>query len=211
MRRLLPLVLAAVLAVGSVLPAQAYAAGSSDELGLSRDGATWSDDLTEPLFEPGTRWVPGDVRRRSFFARNQSADPARLYVRVVTEEEAEIVEFLRIEVRVASGRWERVTVGETDLERREIAAGAQEPVEIRAGFAANAPNDTMDRSGAMDLYLTLEGNAGPVPPGEDDESGSGVPLLPDTGASALAGLIALAAALIGAGVALIARGRKEPR
>ena len=211
MRRLLPLVLAAVLAVGSVLPPQAYAAGSSDELGLSRDGAAWSDHLTEPLFEPGTRWVPGDVRSRSFLARNQSADPARLYVQVLTEEGAGLFEFLRIEVRVAGGRWEQVTVGETDLERREVAAGAQESVEIRAGFAANAPNDTMDGSGAMDLYLTLEGNAAPGPPGEDDESGSGLPLLPDTGAPALAGLIALAAALIGAGVALIARGRKEPR
>jgi LPXTG-motif cell wall-anchored protein len=104
MRFLVSLLLVLPVLVAAAGPASA---DDSDRLGLSSDGVTWSSWLTEPLFDEGVRWVPGDERIASFFVRNQATDDAQLSIDVLGSTSDELIRTgeLTISARSGSGPW----------------------------------------------------------------------------------------------------------
>lgn len=79
----------AVAAMIGVTTSPAVAAG---ELELSRDGTSWSPDLSEPLFDSNVRWVPGDIRSSSFFVRNLTSQQGRLSMDILDTAATELID-----------------------------------------------------------------------------------------------------------------------
>lgn len=214
-RRLAP-VAAAVAAVAVVVPAAP--AHADDELGLSRDGVSWSADLGAPLFEPGLRLVPGDVETRSFLVRNDGPSAGVLTVNVVAGDPDALLASgsLSVEAQVGGGSWVPVGIGRTRaVTALEVARGARTKVSVRARFAAESTAQQLsDVPFRLRLRLSEDGDVGGVDegaggPGDGGAVGGESEGLPGTGAGVTSGLVWLAAGLVGAGLALIRRGRTD--
>lgn len=200
---------AAVIALGAA-PAHA-----EDEIGLSRDGVTWTPELTAPLFAPDFRFVPGDVEVRSFRVRNDGPSAGVLTVDVIaTDPDALLLsDDFTIEARVASGPWIDVDEGTNRVVTQiKVPEDAQSQVEIRATFDWDSTVQLLEVPFRVRLTLSEDGDVA----GEEEGNGNGnggevggeEDSLPDTGSPVGAGTIWLAAALIGAGLALV-RPRRE--
>ena len=96
--------LRAIVIVAAILLAAAPAI-AADEVGLSSDGVSWGSALSEPLFDPAFRWVPGDRETASFWVRNESSDAALLDVAILGSSVDALMETgdLSVTVAVAGG------------------------------------------------------------------------------------------------------------
>lgn len=211
---------AAAAAVVTLVAAPAHA---DEEIGLSRDGVTWSQELDAPLFDPGFRFVPGDVETRSFQVRNDGPSAGLLTVQVVATDPSALLlaDDFTIEARVAGGAWVDVEAGTTPVRTElQVAQGAQTQVAVRASF--DWESTVQVRSVPFRVVLTLEedGDVGGVDEGNGNGDGDGdgngggdvggeSDGLPATGSAIAPGLFWLAAGLIGGGVALVRRRERE--
>ena len=145
-------------------------------VGLSLDGRTWTRETLTPLFDPGLRWVPGEVRAATFHVRNESsaAVTARVQVRVGPGAAA-LDEDLSVRTRLAGAGW---TPGPRSAPLR-LGAGDVVPVDVEVAFAAASTNDTQGARTPLDVRVTLTGDledpgAQQAPPGELAPTGAGV-------------------------------------
>lgn len=203
-------------AASAVVALAAAPAHADDEIGLSYDGVTWSEELPAGLFEPDFLFVPGDVEVRSFLVRNEGPSDGRLTVDVIASDPDDLLvadDFV-IEARVTGGDWIDVGPGTTtagaDL---AIQQGAQTTVYVRATFDEDSTRQLDRVPFRVRLYMAEDGDVGGVDDGNGNGNGGGGDVggvedaLPDTGSPLGAGTIWLAAGLIGAGLALLRRGR----
>ena len=185
-------------------------ASAADEVGLSLDGQTWTDELRRPLFDPALRWVPGDTEQRSFWVRNQGPSRASMRIRVETKDPGGLLrrDDIRIDARVSGGSWTPLpdAGGAQPLTDQTLAMGDRVRVDLRVAFVAESTNPSELRELPLRFVVRLT-QAGPGG-GKDDDDNSG--FLPDTGAAVERWLLWVAAGLIGSGLALLlARRRRE--
>lgn len=205
-------------AAAAVVALAAAPAHADDEIGLSYDGVTWSEELPAGLFESDFRFVPGDVEVRSFRVRNEGPSAGRLTVDVIASDPDDLLvadDFV-IEARVTGGDWIDVGPGVTNAGADiAIPQGAQTRVYVRAAFDWDSTRQLQRVPFRVRLYMAEDGDVGGVDDGNGNGNGDGgggdvggvEGSLPDTGSPLGAGTIWLAAGLIGAGLALLRRGR----
>lgn len=200
--------LATLGVVGAAAPASA-----DDEIGLSRDGVSWSRQLDAPLFDDAFLWVPGDVEEESFLVRNDGPSDGELAVDVLSDDPDGLLasDAFLLEARVGTGEWVEIDAGTTVLDPTVLGLpqGARSRVTVRGTFLPET-TDHMDDIAPFRVRVTLseEGEVGGEVEGNGDgEVGGTGDALPDTGSPLGAGVIWIAAALIGAGVALVRPGR----
>ncbi len=186
-----------LLAAGYAAPATA--ATPTGQVQVSPDGHTWTGQLDAALFEPSIRWVPGDQRIRSFFVRSRAATDGNLSLSVhTTSADAVLADEVVLEARVAGSHWRPVdAAGQTHLE--SLPAGTSSRIDLRAALPASVTNQARSRRLNLDLAVRLVESG-------DDTGAAGE--LPNTGAPMSPWQLALAAGLLGAGLALIARNRR---
>lgn len=198
------LVAAVVVLLVGLGPASADEPGGV-ELGLSRDGVTWSPTLAEPLFDPGVRWVPGDVRTERFYVRNQATSRGAMTVTVRSVRRDALLETrtLSVAARSGDGEWRAVDgpslvpIVDADL----VASGAAVPVDVRVTMDSDAPNRTMVLG--TDLEFTVQlADARSVPGGSGDGA-SGEDGLGDSGASVAAWMVLVGALAVFGGTTLL--------
>ena len=201
--------LATLGVVGAAAPASA-----DDEIGLSRDGVSWSRQLDAPLFDDGFLWVPGDVEQESFLVRNDGPSDGELAVDVLTDDPDGLLasDAFHLEARIGTGEWVEINEGTTVLEPAvlDVPQGARSRVTVRGTFLPET-TDHMDEIAPFRVRVTLseDGDVGGETEGNGDGGGEvgGEDALPDTGSPLGSGVIWVAAALIGAGIALVRPGR----
>ena len=212
-------------------------AHADDELELSHDGSSWSDDLSGGLFDPSVLCAPGDVRTATFFVRNRSEDTGTVTVdlRGTAVDSLMRTGDLAVAARAGTSRWCSVsTPGDHRIATSHVAAGGQQQVSLRVSFDPRATNvsrvkqlhlaldvrlsRTVDRgdtgAGRCDVQ-TGDGGTSRGSHGDDVDGHGGLEvsddhgLLPDTG-SPLTGLGLLAAAsMLLSGTAFLVRRRRE--
>lgn len=199
-----------VLAAACLAPVLVAGPAHADgELGLSYDGRHWQDRLERPLFDPGVRWVPGDVRTARFYVRNLGSDQGTLAVEVEHAERTgpgalAASGHLHVTARAGGRDWSSLRGDLAHLVDDDLlASGRTVPVEVRVSMDAAAPNRTMVLSSDLGLRVVLRdaraGGAG----------GAGGHQLPDTGTPVPPWLPPVALALLGSGLWLVVRRRGE--
>lgn len=200
----------------AVVALAAAPAHADDEIGLSRDGVTWTETLAAPLFDPGFRFVPGDVETRSFQVRNQGPSAGLLTVQVLAADPSALLsaDDFTIEARVANGPWVDVEAGTTPVRTElPVARNARTQVAIRATFDADSTRQLQQVPFRVLLNLEEDGSVGGIDQGNGNGDGDGDGSvggvedggLPATGSVVAPGLVWLAAGLIGGGLALVRR------
>lgn len=227
---------AASLGFGMLLALASVAspASAADEVGLSADGVTWTDELRAPLFDPAERWVPGDRQRQTFYVRNDGPTAAHLRVQVLAADEDALLgdDRLTLTARVGAGAWQELSAdtGELTLPRERLDRRGVARVDLLADLDWEASNATMTDALPVDLRIRLSEDTGPgSPAGEpgsgpgsgpgsspgsgtgDEQQGAVGGVLPSTGADISHLVVWLAAILVGIGSALVLAGRKERR
>lgn len=177
------------------LPSSAQAA---DEIGLSRDGITWVDELSVPLFESERRWVPGDDETRSVWIRNQGPTGAEVAIEALSLDGDEVLaDDLGLSARVDGGPWQPLGLQRRsqNLAVEPLRVGRSARLDLRVTFDSASVNQTQ----RLALPLTLRITLAEAIPTKDGEAGAGA-LLPGTGASLgwQVLLVALCLALVGA-------------
>ncbi|WP_156368086.1 LPXTG cell wall anchor domain-containing protein [Aeromicrobium sp. Leaf291] len=179
---------ATVVAVTLLAPVGAHAA---DEIGISRDGTSWSSNLDEPLFDPGLRWVPGDTRTSSFFVRNQGPSGSAITIEVRSLDSDELLadDDIHLRARAAEGAWVdlRNEVTSTLLTEKTIEQGAAVRVDVNATFDEASTNQSQVGRLAIAFRVRLA-DAAAGEPGDDldgasPSAGDTVGDLPDTGSA----------------------------
>ena len=199
-------VMALALAIGIVLiggPASA-----ANEIGLSRNGVTFTSSLSGSLFDPAFVWVPGDVESETFYVRNQGGDTARLTVDILGKQVSELIESGDLHVTATSGSQAKTISSAGDhrlLTVPDVQADQIVPVKVTVAFDEASTNETQLLSSDLAFRINLKQTSAVL--GEDDGDDDGNGLLPDTGASTPLWLAGLAAICIGTGAALISRRR----
>ncbi len=234
MRRSLGSLVALTIFLFCLVPSTAQAAG---EVGLSWDGRSWSEQLSQPMFDPAARWVPGDVGIKAFHVRNQAESGAILTIAVLARDEDGLLrdEDIRLSARVGTEDW-------VDLERTEenfrlnsdaLPAGESRKVEVNAAFDFASPNRSQNKQLALMFIVTLTdaqaSPGGPADPGKVEPTAPGAPgqveptgpgtpgddsdgpkgPLPNAGAPAVGWVIVAGGVAIGAGLRLITRRKRE--
>lgn len=202
-------------------------AKAAGELGLSWDGDSWSGQLSEPLFDPAVRWVPGDVGTKTFHVRNQAESGAILTIAVVTHDIDGLLrqEDIKLSARAGAADW--VDLAGTDknfrLNSDALPVGESRKVEVRALFDPASPNRSQRQQLTLTFRVTLsdekaspevpkapgdvdEKPAGPGDSVDDDESSG---LLPNAGAPPVGWFVVAAGVAIGAGLTLLKRRERE--
>lgn len=146
-----------VLALSPVLQSPASATSSWPKLMLSRTGTHWSTDLTTPMFGPARRWVPGDDQTRTFYARNQSGEDARLRVSFLVHDPTAWLGTGRLRMSVrTNGTWTRLRFsGRTGVVHMLARRGQVVPVHVRIRLLSDAGNQSMGRSMGFDVSVRL--------------------------------------------------------
>lgn len=201
-----------VLAIGLVLLGSAPAS-AADEIGLSRDGVTFSPELPGTLFDPAFTWVPGDAESETFHVRNQGNATARLTVDILGEQVSELIASGDLHVTATSGGQSQ-TVSDADEHRLltipNVEVDEIVPVTVTVAFDEASTNETQLLSSDLNFRVNLQQTSAVLGEGEEADDGNGNGLLPDTGAQTPLWLAALAAICIGSGAALISRRRTQP-
>ncbi|RCK68727.1 hypothetical protein DT076_14160 [Desertihabitans brevis] len=178
--RALVLVGAALLLASTTVPAAA-----DPRIGLSSDGRSFRQTLAEPLFDPRTRWVPGDVRSETLWVRNDAGGVADLAVALDAPELAGPVGSgdLVVTGRAAGASVRAVTTDAVLAEVDGLAPGDEVAVEIEVELVAGAGEDVMRLSRPLGFTVTLTDDAA-VSDGQqgggDDHAAPG-PARPDGG------------------------------
>ena len=147
--------LAGLVVVGA--PAQAAPTRRWPDLVVSHRGHIWSEHLVRPIFSPATHWVPGDVRTRTFYARNQSGEDARLSVAVRVADRTAWLRrgALRMYLQV-DGRWKRIVFSRTTgVGRMVVRKGEVVPVRVRIRLLPRAGAADARRSMRFTVTLRL--------------------------------------------------------
>ena len=122
----------AILSLGS---SSAYAA---DEIGLSRDGVTWTPTLPGGLFDGAFRWVPGDSETESFYVRNQGPSDAVMVIEARSADSDELLsnDDIELRARVDGGTWAELENGATgrSLSQQRIGEDDVVHVDVKATF-----------------------------------------------------------------------------
>lgn len=207
--------LATLAVVGVAAPASA-----DDEIGLSRDGVSWTRQLDAPLFDAGFLWVPGDVEEASFLVRNDGPSDGELAVDVLAEDPDGLLasDAFLLEARIGTGEWVEVAAGTTIVEPAilDVPQGERSRITVRGTFLPET-TEHMDEVAPFRVRVTLseDGDVGGEDENEGEDNGDGEvggqDGLPDTGSPLGAGVIWVAAALIGAGIALVRPARDRRR
>ncbi|MDO9380341.1 MAG: hypothetical protein Q7T56_15965 [Nocardioidaceae bacterium] len=175
---------AAAVLVGGVLiigmtGGQAHA---EDRLGLSRDGQTWGPSIVGPLFDASVRWVPGDSRTSTFYARNQSTDGAELTVDLAGAAGDPLVSNGDLQVTAqADGGAPLPVDGDGDrrlLEVDRLAQGEAVQVSVTARLRPEATNQTQVDQVRLRFRVTLTEDV-PVEGGGGSLPGGGEPAIPE--------------------------------
>jgi hypothetical protein len=184
----------------------APAAHAGGELAVSADGVHWRDNLTNGLFDPSLRWVPGDDRTESFWVRNRADDRGRMTIAVHAIDPDRLVADgdLLLAARVDGRAWQPLTNRVGDVRLAGLPAGTTARVDVRAQFQAAADNTTQQTAVPLTFGVTLSEAAAAD---HDAPGGQTTGELPDTGAPVLGRWLGLAAAAIGAGLVLLRRSR----
>lgn len=219
------------------VPGAAVADDPAPGFSVSSDGVTWSTDVAVPLFDAAVRWVPGDERTSTFYVRDDS--PYDASVRILAQDASTrrltATGAVVLSARASGGAWQRLTVGAESgpINAVKVGSGQTSRIDIRAVFDPTTTNLTQGEDATLsfvvrlsdarvDLGDTIGDDPGPGTgtgtgtgsPGDDGGQGGGTGgsggSLPGTGAPDLRLPVALAALLIGAGVALVRR-RPEVR
>lgn len=208
MIRLVTVMAAALLLSGAVIGA----ASADDELAVSRDGQTWSDHLPGSLFDPTSRWVPGDTRTEAFFVRNRAKDRGDLRIEARSTDPDRLLRDgdVVVRVRIEDGPWQQLATDHSlAVDDQTLGAGDRAKITVRASFDPTATNHTQHSSLSLDFRVTLsDATAGGDGDGDDDEGGG---LLPDTGTEIAGWMVVLAAIAVGTGTALMRRSSRERR
>lgn len=140
-----------------VTQSPATAAKSWPKLVLSRDGRAWSTDIERPLFGSRVRWVPGDDQVRTFYARNQSGEDARLRVSLSMDDPSSWLGDGRLRMGVlVNGEWRRIQFnGTAGVAHMLIRRGEVVPVRVRVRFAPESGAQTMDRTLRFSMNVRL--------------------------------------------------------
>ena len=197
--------LALLLAFGLVLVG-APPASAADEIGLSRNGVTFSASLSDSLFDPAFIWVPGDIESETFYVRNQGDATARLTMDILGEQVSDLIASGDLHVTASSGS-KSATVSDAGTHRLLTIPGVDTdeivPITVTVAFDEASTNETQLLSSDLKFRINLKQTSAVL--GEEEDDGNG--LLPDTGAQSPLWLAALAAISIGSGAALISRRR----
>ena len=181
-------------------------ASAADEIGLSRNGTTFSSSLPGSLFDPAFIWVPGDVESETFYVRNQGEGTARLTVDILGQQASDLIESGDLHVTASSGS-KSATVSDAGTHRLLTIPGVDTdeivPITVTVAFDEASTNETQLLSSDLKFRINLKQTSAVL--GEEEDDGNG--LLPDTGAQSPLWLAALAAISIGSGAALISRRR----
>ncbi|GIG26866.1 hypothetical protein [Cellulomonas denverensis] len=194
----------AALAVVLLLAPSASAANPGEEVGLSRDGVTWSPDLTTDLFDPAMVWVPGDDEVTTLYVRNQSGEPARGFAQVlVGPEDAEFAEDLRVRTRYDGGAW---TVGATSR-TTGFAVGAVLRIDIGVQFDPVSGNESEGRAVPLAVRVVLASvipgrDVDPTPSPGTPVGGAGGGAVPAPAGAPVVGDVAAGDGAVGAGAAV---------
>ena len=204
------------LATIIMLPsAPAYAA---DEIAVSTDGVAWGSSLTQPLFDPNFLWVPGDDESTSFYVRNQGPSGAQLRVNVQSTDPAKLVadDDIVVWARAGGGRWIRILDGAapTSVTERIVGEGGVTRIDLRVRFDPTSVNQSQVKSVRLSFVVTL---SQAVAGGDSDDRGGGDDgddrdrngFLPGAGSTLDAVWLWIAAALIGGGIGMRSRFRRE--
>lgn len=177
---------------------------------LSKDGSSWSETLTAPLFDESLRWVPGDERTATFYVRNDTDLAAAMSVDILAGELEALLETgdIYIDARIDGGPWRTTqTTGTYQLTQDGVAPGDSYPVDVRVRFDAASLNDSQQLSFDFDVRVTLvqldDPTTDPVLPNSDPNRP-----LAQTGAAVRISVIAIAG-LVGVVLALIAGRRRR--
>lgn len=214
--------------------AHAQQAATDPLLGLSNDGVTWTEALTEPLFDSSALWVPGDARQATFYVRNATADEASLAIEAVFGEDAGLASDLVVRVRIDDGGWQPVDIAPSaPASSASIPGGDSCAVHVQVVLPFSASNRSETQRVNLALRVTLtqipddEGTGGDLDPdgahpsedpGDDGGAAGGDPptggsstdaRLPTTGLGSPALLLVTAAGVTGAGIMAIKRRREE--
>lgn len=196
-----------LLVVGLVLVG-APPASAADEIGLSRNGVTFSSSLSGSLFDPTFVWVPGDVESETFYVRNQGDATARLTVDILGKQVSDLLASGDLHVTATSGS--KTTTVSNAAEHRLLTIPDVEvdqivPITVTVTFDEASTNETQLLSSDLTFRINLKQTSAVLGEGLEDDDDDG--LLPDTGAQTPLWLAALAAICIGSGAALISRRR----
>lgn len=214
------------LVLVTFVPALAHAA---DEIEFSHDGVTWSSTLSDPLFDPARRWVPGDTHSASLWVRNLGPTAASVTIDVRSADPDELLsrDDIALSARAAGGAWVDLDNGAPRRLLTAMATGGDVRIDIEARFDPDSPNRSQRASASLDFTVTLSQidpdapdpdpddpddpdrpPGDPEPPGEPPRSGDPTDspgLLPKTGASVTVGSLLIGAVLMFIGAALIRR------
>ena len=200
-----------IVLAGFVVLTTAGSARADDAVGLSLDGHQWSSSLTQPLFDPAFRWVPGDTETRSLWVRNQGPTGASMQIALQAPPANPLLagDDLKIDARAQDGAWLALpTDGSTQtLVDRTLAKGDRVRLDLRVAFVPGSTNQTQLRELPLKFVVQLtQARPGGGGPGGDAGGGGD---LPDTGNTVQPWQLWLAGALIGGGLVLVVRRRKE--
>lgn len=176
---------AIVLSIGFGLTSSTSAIGAVEQAGtatggllLSRDQATWTTELDEPLFLPGLPWAPGDVRSSTFYVRNGTDTMSDVAIEVHRSEAVDpetdryvtMSAYLGGDVTPATGATYGSTAIPVDDEThlvllRDLRAGESGAVTLQATLADDAPAGTQVDGDVLDF------RASPSTAQKVDESG----------------------------------------
>lgn len=205
---------AAATVVAAVIAATVAPAYAADGVGLSFDGRHWSSSLSRPLFPAAFRWVPGDVQTRSFWIKDQGPTGARVSIAVTTADADRLLadRDITLRARVAGGSWVTLHNGDADerLSDEALRRGARRRVDVRVSFDPASHNHSQRSQLPLRFVVTLTDAAVHDSPAvKTGSSGGGSSILPSTGSTVTAGLLWLAAILIGSGTSLLLLGRRR--
>jgi hypothetical protein len=178
---------------------------ASSPLQLSLDGVHWTESISDPLFNPAMRWVPGDSEHATFFVRNNGGSAGDLTVDVLGSSAGKLLDSgsLHITAMGGGGAWTSVSAPGRHrlLSAPHVPDGKVEPIAVNVVFDSAAINMTQLRAAKLGFRVTLS----------ESTSDSPRSPLPDTGAPDLRWYAALSAILIGIGLALVSRRSESPR
>lgn len=205
-------VIAAVMVGLIATPTSAHAA---DEIGLSRDGASWAPTLPGPLFDSSHIWVPGDAETATFHVRNLGPTGATLTVEARSDDTDELLsnDDIALQVRVDDAQWLDLENGvpSEPIGAQAIGKGDSVQIDVNARFNPASPNRSQEKSLPLEFTVTLsqvapsEGGSEGEPRGGGEESPR---LLPTTGARITVGSLIAGILMLVVGAAL-ARRREE--
>lgn len=203
-RHLLGLLAAIAAVLATVIPSQA-----ADELGVSRNGTTWSDAFSGSIFDNAIQWVPGDSRTATFYIRNQSPNEGSLAIAMLGDHTGDLLDSgnLHVTASAASGVSVPVSNGNEQLmlNAKCIGSGVVVPITVKVDFDESSRNETRLRSTDLRFVVTLT-QTSVVSPARGATAS-----LPNTGAPNTIWIVALGSILLGIGVAVTTRRRNNPK